>query len=306
MKLLILGPEITDFASIRNYSGLWSYHLRQQFLSLGVELQFVKVPHDPFIETAFKQIQTDADHIFTLGNRLLSRLPQGARRTLRKKVPGWIAQLHDRSSLMNLGDRMFTFTVRPATRKPDVTIGWAADPTFFYPVAPEDGRIHVLIDHANYGGLDFTHLVWVQVARLIDRNPGGFAVHQIVDGGVAEVNVFEPPLANNIRYQRQSVPLEQIVPFYRQAHIFMPTHRESVGLSVLELAMCGALPVVRTGFIAEQLLGSVRHVGWLNDVNWDHVLEYADAGASRQMAAKHTWRQVALRILQKFNVPVTA
>ncbi len=298
--ILIIGEEITDRAAIRNFSGVWSYYLAEEFKRRGVAFRFDPGSDDP---AYYDTLDLTGIH-HTIGfNRYWSRIPRECAETMQRRLPGAVCQIYDRNRKHDPVDITFTLcNDQRKTRPRNVHIGWAADKELCKPGQGE--ALGVLIDHPNYGDLttrkDCSSAIIADVAAFVrsdvwrSRWPS-VRVRRLVDGGVEDVNLNDTTVAT---YTRTPAPFEVVCAEYAQAHIFMPTHPESAGLSVLETAMCGALTVAPHKFINTELLETVRHLTYAETVPWQDVLDLIDVQASRAKAIENSWPVVANNILR--------
>jgi hypothetical protein len=74
-----------------------------------------------------------------------------------------------------------------------------------------------------------------------------------------------------------------------------------VGQTVIETATAGALVVAPKEFIAQDRLATVRHQEWSRFIRWDKVLSQIDVEASRSMAVKNSWTEIAKRMINYFE-----
>lgn len=307
MRLLLIGPEARELQAVRNFSGVWSHYLTQEFERAGIEVGFEpslsRTPLRPGeVVNHYRHLPLDGyDHIIALGTRYFEKVPAECASVLRSRFRGAVTQLHDGKSRAGVD---CTFTVKRVALPRHHCVGWAADPELCRP--KQDRReLRILVDHPNYVTLrgDKTKDILRDIKRFVRSGAwrskfSSVRVRRIADGAV--VDGSEPVT----RYSRQSIPLPAICEEYSKAHLFMVTHRESIGLSVLETAMAGALPVAPHGFIPADRLATVRHVKYERAVPWSQVLQAIDIEASREMAKAHTWTKVAARIigwLEKFQ-----
>jgi hypothetical protein len=237
------------------------------------------------------------DHVLALGLRYFSWLSPLCAEALRKRVPGKVAQIADHPR----SDRpVWTLHVcGPGAGSLNHHIGWAADPEICAP-EQDDKILNILIDHPHYEGLDFSAHVANHVRGLIksdlwrDRWQGVEARRSIV-GGVEPLGVSLPK-----KFTRKHVPYVRSAKEYNKSHIFLPTHKESVGLVVLEAAMAGALVVARDDFIPHERLNTVRHIRYSGPIDWKRVLSTIDPQQSRAHVIDQTWAKMAERICKFF------
>ena len=83
---------------------------------------------------------------------------------------------------------------------------------------------------------------------------------------------------------------------YGKADIFIVTHSESMGLSVLESALSGALVITPKGYIKKELISPLHHIEVNGKIPWSTVLSELNVKKSVNMAKKYSWRNVAKAI----------
>jgi len=307
MKLLVIGPKITDLSQVSNFSGVWSYYLRRELLREGVELAFMDRPPHGMETAAFEALDRGvADHVLALGSRYLSRIGSLACAKLDSRVNGLVTQIND-GALMAEDFIDCTFTVRDDRARSigfddrvNHYVGWAADPRLLKP-AHEPGELRILIDHPYYGrsSRDLTETLTRDVLTTdFGKGWGNVRVRRIQDNGFADVDAPEAP-----PFTRQHVPYAEACAEYAKTHIFIVTHPESVGLTALECAMAGALVVSPAGYIPADRLMTIRHVeipAW-GPIPWTRVLASVQPGASRSIAMVQDWASVAGRMLARFR-----
>lgn len=299
MRLLLLTRHSEDhgLAAVRNFSGVWSHFLPPALRRQGAEVHLANVA----TEQAAKTVDlSGVDHVIALGTGTLDRSPELAA-ILKRRCRGMVTQTHDRPSRNSVAD--CTFTVRDDQGvKRNHRVGWAADPAALEP-AQSTRELRVLVDHPDYVQRHQDASGWVlrQVAHLVRARLyyprwETIRVRRIVDGGFEDCD-FRP-----ITFSRCSVSYEIACQEYRAAHLFMVTHRESVGLTALEVALAGGLVVVPGQYILPELRSTIRHVGCKASaaIDWRLVLSKIDPAASRRTAAVNSWDAVAGRMLEWF------
>lgn len=298
MKILIIGPEVRDRSAIKDYGGVWSFYLAQELRRREIEVAFAKGSTDP---EYWRTLNVEGvDHVIGL-NRYWSKVPRKCAGILRERIAGSVAQIAD--CRRNDSHIDFTFMVRDDQREPTANnrfVGWAADKDLLVPNKAEE--LCILVDHPNYGlgaREDWSLRVLEDAAAFAKSDAWGHKapgveVLRIEDGAVRPVDLDR--LAVPV-FTRKHIPFEDVCEIYARAHVFLITHPESLGLSVLETAMAGALVVSPRGFIQPELLATVRHIEWDDRIPWPDVLDMIDPKASRAMALENSWEKVANRIL---------
>ena len=314
MRILIIGTPKVSPDAVKCYSDMWMYHLCEAFRSLGVELIF----HEPYkpeqepLEYA-KSILAMLTHqkanaILAPGVRYFTHIPEAIGLFLRQHSPVLVTQIYDGSLLDNAAVDI-TFTVRDDTWRfhndvsrlarhnaNNVHIGWAADPSLFYPEARRGRQLRIFIDHAAFdvSGYDFSLTIMMNLQKLKALGVG-FQARTLTDEGLVDVDpediVVRP-------YHRKSVPAPVFAAELRQADIFIVTHPESLGLTVLEAAMCGALIIAPPNCIPPDRLALVEHyVMSKSIIDWTQVLNGRDRQAISDRVSECTWSAVASKIL---------
>jgi hypothetical protein len=232
-------------------------------------------------------------------------------------VPGKVTQLHDGVVHEGLAPHMVgvdcTFTFRDdSIRTRDWKryaasnhyIGWAADPDMLHP-SHEDGELRILVDHPYYksGQPDITEAVtrdcvmFAHTGMWRDKFKS-IKVRRLVNGGAEDVGLGDQMFK---QFERKHVSFAEIAKEYRRTHVYAVTHKESVGLTCLETAFCGALTVAPKNMIYSDRLQTVRHIEHDGRVPWVDVLNAIDIKASVQLAREQSWNKVAERMLDWFE-----
>jgi len=318
MKLLVVGPDIQDIRRVKNFTGVQAFYLARELRRRGVELKFIE-NKNPRPLDYFAGVDGDGcDHVLALGLRYFTHQPAGCATILATKVPGAVTQLHDGLVHESLALPMMgvdcTFTFRDDSIRTknweryastNHYIGWAADPDLLYP-EQDTTVLRILIDHPYYksGTPDITQAVTEDVLTFAYTGAWikrwkRIMIRRLVNGGAEDVSITN---AKASTFERKHVPFPDIAREYRKATVYMVTHKESVGLTCLELAMCGALVVASKGLIYHDRLDTVRHVEYEGvRAPWSEVLDAIDIKASTEIAREETWAKVTDRMLQWFG-----
>ena len=307
MKLLLIAPEIKRRSAVNNFSGVWSWYLSEELKRRGIELRFGAPLHaskraPANIIAHYRNLDIDGiDHILALGTRYFERVPRECGQILMSRFGGAVTQVHDAGRPETSCD--CTFTLRSdRNNEHNHYVGWAADHETIRP-AQIPGELRILVDHPDYGTVRPDHSEKIATECLAFVRSGvwrdsysSVRLRRLVDGAIEDITsgAVGP-------YRRKPVSFEEVCAEYSKTHLFMVTHPESVGLTVLETAMAGALPVVPSGFIQRDRLATVRHFEHTGGIPWGDVLDRIDIAASRGTAIKNTWAAVAARMLVYFK-----
>lgn len=320
MRILLIADEISRTDAIRTFGGVWSYYLPRALKSLGVEVGFTPFlrpdKHTPAeLVEHFRALDISRyDHVLALGLRYFDHAPQDCGRLLRERAKGAVAQIYDGGMLDSVPVDL-TFTFRnddwqypidaPNNRyarhhRHNKYVGWAADGELCRPEQDPD-ELRILIDHAafNPAQSDQSLHVLLNVRELVRSGAWrsrfkAVRIRRLVDGGVEDCDLDDIVVRP---YNRRGIPYTEACAEYSRAHLFMVTHRETVGLTVLETAMAGALPVVPEGYVPQDRLDTVRHATYRAAIDWAAVMRCIDAPASRAKALANNWTATARRIV---------
>jgi hypothetical protein len=319
MKLLVVGPDIRDLRRVKNFTGIYAFYLARELRRRGVELHFVDGKAKDPVKYLADVDGKGCDHALALGLRWFTHQPPGCAAIVKTKVKGAVTQLHDGvihdywAPLISSVDCTFTFRddstrtrdwPRYATRYHH--IGWAADPDLLHP-EQKSSELRILIDHPYYksGQPDITEAATVDTTMFAHTGAWqayGYKtakVRRLINGGAEDVTINDAPLK---AFERQHVPFPDICSEYRRTHVYCATHKESVGLTCLELAYCGALVVAPTGMIYPDRLATVRHIEYEGvRAPWGEILKSIHIMASAELAREQTWYLVADRMLKWFE-----
>lgn len=303
MRILFVGPKVNLIDDVKSFGAMWSF-----CLSRALEAEGVVVVRDGFGMDFNQNLEwwthadlSTFDHIVAV-SRFFSKYPQIAE-IAKLKCHGVVSQVFDRAQPTT---KALTFSITvPTIREQDRSawVGWAADAGLF--TTNQDERVlRILIDHPLYGGrpdhseaIIFDAIMFARSGVWENGAWDGVRIRTIVDGGFEDVKRLGPPKT----FHRNHVSVTAMAAEYAKAHVFIPTHSESVGLAVLEAAISGAIPVVRLDYIKRDLLYSVPHVQYETAIPWDTVLRSIDPHRTRQLAKRHDWASVAKRVIENLN-----
>ena len=318
MKLLVVGPDIQDLRRAKNFTGIYAFYLARELRQRGVEMCFVDGKAKQPLQYLADIDGRGCDHALALGLRWFTHQPPGCSTILKTKVRGAVTQLHDGvvhdylAPSMTSVDCTFMFRddasrVRDWDRYASTYhyIGWAADPEYLHP-QQKPGELRILIDHPYYksGQPDITEAVtmdttmFAHVGKWRSDRYQRIRVRRLVNGGAEDVTIDDPQLKV---FERLHVPFVDISREYRQTTVYMVTHKESVGLTCLELAYCGALVVAPAGMVYPDRLNTVRHIEYEGmRAPWSQILNAINIEASVELASVQTWSRVVDRMLKWF------
>lgn len=326
--MLFHPPGHSDPSKIKSFGAVWAYYLEAEFRKLGVEVVLVpwmrgrSLSKEELVRYHETLDISGIDHILGLGIRYWSFLPPECGKALRKRLGSnqCLAQVHD-ASMLDDTPADVTFTHRDCSaefppgspkraherhRRHTCLVGWAADADLCSPNQPED-VLQILVDHPTFthSSRDLTLSVLLNLRELVNKPElwrdrfKAIRVRQLLDGAVVDVDVNGQLSVQP--YSRKAIPYLEACKEYSRSHIFMVTHAETVGQTVIETATAGALVVSPERFIAADRLATVRHHEWSRLIRWEQVLPQIDVQASRSIAMENSWTKIARRIVDYFQ-----
>lgn len=309
MRLLLIAPEVKALDAVRSFSGVWSWYLSAELRRRGVDFDFTPPVHmsgmsdQEVIRHHRKLDLTGYDHILALGTRYFERVPETVGKELMLRLPGAVTQVHDAGRPVKTCD--CTFTLRSdRLNEFNHYVGWAADHEMITP-RHTPGELRILIDHPDYSSErldnDISSRIIEDCQKFIRsevwrKDYQSVRLRRIADGCIEDVYTSDVPA-----YQRKAIPFAEVCEEYSKTHMFIVTHPESVGLSVLETAMAGATILSPVGFIQPDRLATVRSLTFHGSIPWEHALGHINIKASRRKALENSWSRVAMRMLVYFK-----
>jgi hypothetical protein len=182
------------------------------------------------------------------------------------------------------------FTNREEKYDKVISVGFAANHELLVP--NKDPKIlQILVDHPAYSPDHFkkrdrTKDILEQI--FVHTFPKGkeVVVRRFVNGAVETV---DPQKYSVELYNRKGINILNAFDEYNKADIFFVTHPESMGLSVVESAMSGALIVTPKFYIKPEFLAGLEHIEFDKQIDWSIIMAKLDAKICRRKALKKTW-----------------
>lgn len=318
MKLLVLCPgDIPKSVSgIRCFTQVLNYYIPNNLKDIAdVEVVNLPLSDNNAVLSIFESLKPNYDAVLALGLRYFSRIPKHFISVLRSKVKCPIVQMHDGSRLDLDGvDLTLTFKevdgISPskleAHRKYNKCVGWAADESVFKCSSENTRELNVLIDHTNYGGgPDYSLEILRDVFSFVDSGSwkdkfDSVSINRLSSGFVEHLDKL--PLELDQYDRTKIIPVTELSKHYQKADIFIVTHPESLGLVVLETAMCGALVVCKNGFVSNDRLNTINHHSYTSTIDWNIVLNCLNKEANREKAIANNWKVMARNIINEISI----
>ena len=310
MRIMLIGKEIKSQNDIKCFSDMWAYHLPKNLQANGVEIAyFSRLSNSENAMQWGERLVSSAkgfEAILATGVRYFTTIPLDVCKYIRDKFPGIVSQVYDASMLDNPHVDL-TLTIKDSTEMyrhyPDrmkrhhshnKCIGWAADHEVFTPKKGE--KLRIFIDHPIFdcSASDFTLTAMMNLHQL--KVP--FEARTLTDEGIVDIDT------DNIvvkEYKRTPVPSAVFANELNEAHIFVCTHKESLGQTVIEAAMAGCFVLTPPNSIPEDRIKLVNHDTFNGEINWDNALRNINPEKNRTLALQHTWDAVAKRTIQAIS-----
>lgn len=331
MKVLILTKfkieeEELILKNLRCQMDIYTYHVVKYLREKGVDMIFYNC-HDTgnvqriidYFENEFDP--PEADHAIVFGQRGVIKRPSAFFEKLRPKIKGKICTFSAVNKIVGNEDILFySIPCGKKNKEKCRLINWAANEELCR-IDKDPEVLRILIDHSYYSdapnNISNTDLSWnilqdvCKFAKESDKYCNKkVLVRRFVSNGVETVDIENPYYD---RYNHRGLNYEDTCKEYSKADIFIVTHMECMGLSVLESAMAGALvlsskvqierrgELVMANQIKVELLKGIHNLVYEGDIPWTKVLKYINPEKSRQKALRFTWKNSVDRIYSTLN-----
>jgi len=317
IKILILstfkhGKEKFDLRHIRSQYQILAYQL-DKYIKTNGENKFTVMHQTLPIRGTSTRIQhlpehknfdcVEVDFILVCDNRGLHYRPPAFTEKLRDRAREGIFTFASNNAMVGGEDVLFYMVPNGKRNKRHCKyIGWTCDDSLCSPKQVK-GRLQILIDHNYYGRHqnmlknDLTEDITAQVCEFAKRHKEHqVIVRRFIAGGVETVDINNPQKMDKY-VQGAGLSYEDACAEYSKTDIFIVTHKECMGLSVLESAMSGALVLTPEEYIKEDLLRHVHHIPFQQTIDWKHALENLDPKRARKRVIKFNINNFVKKIL---------
>jgi len=314
MKRIIFlsDGKASSLKDIKNFSSNTSFFICEELERRGIEVTREDIAKWPTLNS--KQV-INRIKALPKADAILSCKPLSSSRKFGKLY----ANDKFMKPLLNKVRSKKIYTVNGSTRKSkkyehafamletygDTKISWAADPKRCMPNQPTD-RISILLDHISNKE---NYKIYERYFKALEK---------VASKGITlELKILEDPTVHDVNNYRKpkriSGPWDEVyLPYYRRAHLFCPTHKETLGLSVIESSMCGAqLFLANKSYINPELLKGLQHFAAHRfdslESAFIHAIENIDVAKIRQGVIHLNWQNIVEVILttitEHLNLP---
>lgn len=316
MKITLVSDQVSNINEISNFSTMWAYFLSKALQKECVDLiwfplyrQDKNFPDIKSWAEKLLSVSSQSDAILSLGVRYFSRLPLEICSFLKSNFKGVVGQIYD-TSLLDCKNVDLTFTLADCNEmyfdnfdrlKRHIThnkyIGWAADPSLFKPLKEDNKKyLNIFVDHPSFDceHPDYSLNIFMNIAQC----PVPVKVRSIKNDGLYDVDLSHMSVEP---YNRFSVSVVDFAKELNKADIFIVTHPESLGQTVIEAAMAGCYILTPKNAIRKDRISLVNHYEWYGKIDWDFVLSNINPSDNRKRALLHTWDMVSKRLIVAIN-----
>lgn len=309
MKILLLcqnGDDVqnNNILKINNQSAIYGYFFKKYLLKYSdVEVIVRNLP---------KKRERDivnfpeCDFSIILINRGTTIFHDDVYNLLRLKTKHWICTICGTNKIIGKEDILFFMMGKRKCRT--LRINWGGDDELLIPNKPK--KTSILIDHKYYGE---------KTSRIAKGDKTDFFVKSLLDYKKKNKKIIIKQIASNkVRNiedikqlgnfrQAEAVPFTEIYKDYCEAHIYIVTHEECLGLTVIECALAGALIVLPKNYIKGEIIKKLHHVSINFDtetniiVDWNSIIKEIDVEKSRKMASEFLYSGAIGKVYNLFK-----
>lgn len=330
MKILLITdrPDTEEcmqagLSALNRTNLVYAYNLTREFKKRGVDVAYAHclLPTRNCERGMVNEAETvsfyenlvipKCDHVICLDQKGFYLRHRAFYDSIRRQCDGVIATLCDHDLDLGPEDLLFHARRGVSGSPQSIYVGWAADAELFYP-EKDPQVLNIFVDHKYYveEKYDQTQQLIAEAtrfARAYEAGHYGFAGDKrkarVTFFGPKGLEILDnnleayPDLGSDINIFYKRAPQEDLIKAYRQTDIYIVTHREGAGQSMLENALAGALPLVKKGFIEPELLYPLHHVEYEFDIPWRKVVTAINPDLSVAKAKPHNWESVAEKML---------
>lgn len=308
MKIVFFSgiQKPTNELSLEDINGtgkLYSYYLRKEMDKRGIETIPCRGLGVNESDDKYEKLINipKGDHLISVEQRGITTRKQHpcVLKRMRESISGKITSICDNNIL--IGDEDLLFYAVPAPEKPkSIYVGWAVDHSMCFP-QKDPNVLRILIDHSLYvanNNVDCSIPIFKDVmnfANLYKERP--VIVRRFISGGIETCDANSKPEI----YNRKGLNFRDAAAEYRKSDIFIVTHPESMGLSVLESAASGALVLSQEGFIKPELINDLNHLIYRGNIPWGVVLKMINHKESYTRTLKYNWSGIVDKMIKELN-----
>ena len=143
------------------------------------------------------------------------------------------------------------------------------DEEHLYPEQSNEKLLTIFIDHYKHQNdkeIKISYDAIFKVFELIKNSNFPLRVFYQTSKGIA-LNPAEPEIPEaNLKQNYKILPFEEIAKYYRQTHVFFPTHRETQGMVAHEIGACGGVTLLQDWMYPKSTINQFPHIIYRQEV----------------------------------------
>jgi len=295
MKILILcvnANAINNGGQINSQSTIYGYYFRKW---LGIK-RGVEITVSDFHMTLDQAKALDEyDFCIAAINRGFLIMKTPIYEILRPKIKHELITLCGSNKLQGKEDLLLFMMGKRKTRS--MRVFWGGDKDLLFANKPTE-TINILVDHQYYGNeksslfqRDHTKIILDSLLayqkinnKIVIKHIGQGKVHVVTDE--YQIDKFK---------QSTCMDFREIYQYYNEAHIYVVTHPEALGLSAIECGCAGAMIVQPNGYIKKEIIKKLYHytIPNVNAINWDEIIKHINITKAKNMASFFSYEKMA-------------
>ncbi len=298
MKILILCAKPDSFTNngqINNLSTIYAYHFHK-WLSQYKENEITF--GEFYMDINQANALTEYDFCILTVNRGAIVMKSSVFEILRQKIKYQIITICESNKFVGKEDILMFMMGK---QKPNtLRVFWGADTELLKPLK-SDTKINILVDHQYYGKPTSSLFKKDRTVELINSlkayqkiNPNVIVKH--IGNGVVH-DVIDEYKIDNFK-QSTSMDFREIYKYYNEAHIYVVTHPEAMGLTTIECGCAGAMVVQPVGFIKNEIISNLHHfdIANIESIDWNEIIEKIDINKSISMAKFFLYKNAVVKL----------
>jgi hypothetical protein len=323
--LLVVDPQaltvpLTRF-TIQYWATTYAINIAKSFLDHGIDVEMESVMDLQKGNTPRLEENKKFDHALVILNHSSSIYGEELFTNIQKllKKGGLIGQMGDDDLNIGFEDiRFYATSLSPDNlQEKKHQVLWGADPNIWNS-EKDDSIFRILVDRKYYRKekLDKTAELIKECIKFANNPielPEGKKSVEVLGFGSSSLRQFtNEDQLGDVTYRPPGIPHHIYVNAFKSSDIFIVSHSESMGLSIIEAGMAGCLVVIPVlddygSYIKPDLAATVRAfdlpiIGNKINIQWKDLLSKVNSKKSRDFARNYTWNKLGKRVLEGFNL----
>ena len=153
------------------------------------------------------------------------------------------------------------------------------DEKILFPEHDTSKPLTVFIDHFGYQDIKEKEVSIQAIQKIfneVKKCPFNLRVFYHHTSGIV-IDPLEPEILDNYSYKIfKYIPYNEICKYYRQTHLFFPTHKETQGMLAQEIGMCGGLTVLQSWMYPSETFEEFTKAIYNQNenINWNYLKKF--------------------------------